>query len=185
MRVMLGIFCCLFVLLGSYLFYSTVTYGEQWFSSPYNPRISASRNVANAGSIYDRNGVPLAWSEGDSRHYAENPEVREAVCHVVGDVYGKSMGAEAFYARYLYGYDQGLLDRFVTAFEGNEKGGDVYLTIDSRLCEYAYSNMNFNGAVVVMDYTTGEVLASVSKPTFDPETLKDISPEEEEGARSF
>lgn len=177
MKGMLAVFCALFVLLGSYLFYSTVTYGEEWFSSPYNPRISASRKVADAGSIYDRNGVPLAWSVGSVRHYAENPEVRRAVCHVVGDVYGKSMGAEAFYARYLYGYDQGLIDRFVTAFEGDQKGGDVYLTIDAELCTYIYERMDYNGAVVLMNYETGEVLASVSNPTFDPEAIPDAADE--------
>lgn len=178
MKGMLAVFCALFVLLGSYLFYTTVTYGEQWFSSPYNPRISASRKVADAGSIYDRNGVPLAWSVGSVRRYAEDPLVRRAVCHVVGDVYGKSMGAEAFYARYLYGYDQGLIDRFVTAFGGDEKGGDVYLTIDAGLCAYAYERMDFNGAVVLMNYETGEVLASVSNPTFDPEEIPDAEEEE-------
>lgn len=171
MRVMLGVFCALFVLLGSYLFYSTVTYGEQWFSSPYNPRISASRNVANAGTIYDRNGIPLAWSEGDTRCYAENPEMRRAVCHVVGDVYGKSMGAEAFFARYLYGYDQGILDRFASAFEGSERGGDVYLTIDADLSTYIYENMEYNGAVVLMNWQTGEILAMVSSPTFNPSAI--------------
>lgn len=182
MKVMLGVFCTLFVLLGSYLFYSTVTYGEQWFSSPYNPRISASRNLANAGTIYDRNGVPLAWSEGDTRHYAQNMEMRRAVCHVVGDVYGKSMGAEAFFARYLYGYDQGILDRFASAFEGSERGGDIYLTIDADLCTYIYENMEFNGAVVLMNWQTGEVLAMVSAPTFNPEA---ISEENEESGSQY
>lgn len=182
MKGMLVIFSALFVLLASYLFYSTVTYGEEWFSSPYNPRISAARKVADAGSIYDRNGIPLAWSVGSERRYAENPEMRRAVCHVVGDVYGKSMGAEAFYARYLYGYDQGLIDRFVTAFEGDEKGGDVYLTIDARLCEYIYERMEYNGAVVLMNYETGEVLALVSNPTFDPEAIPD---ENEEGGSQY
>lgn len=183
MKVMLAIFCSLFVLLGSYLFYSTVTYGEQWFSSPYNPRISAARNVADAGTIYDRNGIPLAWSEGDQRHYAESSQMRQAVCHVVGDVYGKSMGAESYFARYLYGYDQGIIDRFKTAFEGNEKGGDVYLTIDANLCEYIFERMDYNGAVVVMNHATGEILASVSKPSFDPEALRDATPEEEGGSQ--
>ena len=43
MRAMLAVFCCLFVLLGSYLLYSTVAYGDQWFTTPFNPRISATK----------------------------------------------------------------------------------------------------------------------------------------------
>lgn len=182
MKIMLGVFCALFVLLGSYLFYSTVTYGEEWFASSFNPRISAARNIANAGSIYDRNGVPLAWSVGSERHYAQDELTRRAVCHVVGDVYGKSVGAETYFAKYLYGYDKGLLDRVTTAVAGDERGGDVYLTIDADLCTYAYERMDFNGAVVVMNYETGEILAEVSNPTFDPMIIP-ASGEEEGGSQ--
>lgn len=181
MRVMLGIFCCLFVLLGSYLLYSTVAYGDQWFTTPYNPRISATKNVENAGTIYDRNGIPLAYSEGKERKYAQSEDMRRAVSHVVGDIYGKSIGAETIFAKYLYGYDQSVVDKINSAQSG-QKGGDVYLTIDAELCEYIYNNMNGDpGAVVVLNYETGEVLASVSKPTFDPYTAKEDT--EETGAK--
>lgn len=183
MKIMLIVFCTVFILLGSYLFYSTVTYGEEWFASSFNPRISAARNIADAGSIYDRNGVPLAWSVGSTRHYAEDPLTRRAVCHVVGDVYGKSMGAETYFAKYLYGYEKGLVDRLTTAVAGDDDGGDVYLTIDADLCTYAYDHMDFNGAVVVMNYQTGEILAEVSNPTFDPENLQ--TTEDEEGGSQY
>ncbi len=183
MKGMLAIFICLFVALGSYLTYSMATYGDQWFSTPYNPRISAAKNIADAGSIYDRNGIPLAWSEGDTRHYAEDGDMRRAVCHTVGDVYGKSLGAENYFAKYLYGFDQDVVNKVKSTVDGGKKGGDVYLTIDAELCEYIYNNMEFNGAVVLMNYKTGEVLASVSAPTFDPETVKDASGEEEAGSQ--
>ena len=182
MRVLLAAFIALFVLLGSYLLYSTVTYGEKWFSSPFNPRISAAKNVANAGTIYDRNGISLAWSEGEERFYAESSDMRRAVSHIVGDVYGKSMGAETYFAKYLYGYDQGVLDKFASAAQGSQKGGDVYLTIDAALCEFIYNRMEYDGAVVLMNDETGEILASVSVPTFDPEAIKN-GEEEESGSK--
>ncbi|MEF9987566.1 MAG: penicillin-binding transpeptidase domain-containing protein [Christensenella sp.] len=177
MRVMLVIFCCLFVLLGSYLLYSTVVYGDQWFTTPYNPRISASKNIENAGAIYDRNGVPLAYTENGERKYAEGEDMRRSVSHIVGDIYGKSLGAETLFAKYLYGYDQNVADKFNSAQSG-QHGGDVYLTIDANLSEYIYDNMKPEpGAVVLLNYETGEVLASVSKPTFDPYTAKEDTDE--------
>ena len=84
MRAMLAVFCCLFVLLGTYLLYSTVAYGDQWFTTPFNPRIASKNNVKDAGSIYDRNGVVLAYSDGDTRKYAQSEDMRRAVSHIVG-----------------------------------------------------------------------------------------------------
>ncbi|MEA5002312.1 MAG: penicillin-binding protein 2 [Christensenella sp.] len=176
MRAMLAVFCCLFVLLGSYLLYSTVAYGDQWFTTPFNPRIASKNNVADAGSIYDRNGVVLAYSEGDTRKYAESEDMRRSVSHIVGDIYGRTLGAETYFAKYLYGYDQNIADKFASVQSG-KKGGDVYLTIDANLNEYIYDNMDKDGAVVLMNYKTGEILASVSKPTFDPYTVKEDTDE--------
>lgn len=184
MQGMLVIFVVLFVTLGSYLLYSTVTYGEQWFASPYNPRISAAKNIANAGTIYDRNGLALAHSVGDERVYAEDDDVRRAVSHIVGDVYGKSLGAETYFAKYLYGFKEGVFDKFGSAIAGDgKKGSDIYLTIDAELSRYIYNKMEYNGAVVLMNYQTGEVLASVSTPTFDPMSIKNSGEEEEEGSQ--
>ena len=96
MRAMLAVFCCLFVLLGTYLLYSTVAYGDQWFTTPFNPRIASKNNVKDAGSIYDRNGVVLAYSDGDTRKYAPSEDMRRAVSHIVGDIYGRTLGAETY-----------------------------------------------------------------------------------------
>lgn len=45
-------------------------------------------------------------------------------------------------------------------------------TLDSTLQETAYQALgNYDGAVVVMEPSTGKVLAMVSKPDFDPNTI--------------
>lgn len=66
-----------------------------------------------------------------------------------------------------------LLGSLVT---GNERRGDnVTLTIDSELCtdmarSFAQNENSAgkNGAAVVMNYRTGEVLGQISLPNFDP-----------------
>ncbi len=48
-------------------------------------------------------------------------------------------------------------------------GKNIYLTIDSRLQEFAEQTLGDNaGVVIAIDPNTGEVLAMVSNPSFDP-----------------
>lgn len=57
--------------------------------------------------------------------------------------------------------------------EAKSDGADIYLTIDTNLQNTAYTLLAANcaegqsGAVVIMDYKTGDVKAMVSYPTFD------------------
>lgn len=54
-------------------------------------------------------------------------------------------------------------------------GDDVHTTLRYDLQSLAYQGLgSFDGAVVALDPSTGEVLAMVSKPDFDPNTLADI-----------
>ncbi len=53
-----------------------------------------------------------------------------------------------------------------------QAGDTVYLTIDSDLQKVAYDALgDFNGSAVVMDPSTGQILAMVSKPSYDPNQL--------------
>ncbi len=58
--------------------------------------------------------------------------------------------------------------------DAKSDGSDVYLTVDPELQNAAYTLMASNlkedqsGAVVVMDYTNGDVKAIVSYPSYDP-----------------
>lgn len=182
-RITLAVFVLLFVILIGYLGYSVAEYGQRWFSMPYNPRIAAARDNVEAGAIYDRKDVKLAWTEDGVRKYASDASTRMAAAHTVGDIEGKTVGAETYFARYLYGYDKNVIDRLNLAVSGGSlSGSDVTLTIDAKLCRYIYKKMDYNGAVIVMNYTNGQVLASVSKPTFDPENIPPAEEDDGEGS---
>ena len=48
------------------------------------------------------------------------------------------------------------------------------MCIRDRLQEYAYDQLDGrNGAIVAIEPTTGQVLAMVSLPDFNPETIED------------
>lgn len=57
------------------------------------------------------------------------------------------------------------------------KGKDIYLTIDAFLQEAAYKALeNYNGAFIAVNPNTGEILAMVSTPSFDPNLFVDGVP---------
>lgn len=108
-----------------------------------------------------------------TRTYHEKTDIRRAVSHVIGDTKGMTVGAESVFVKYLYGINKDLQSKFNSVLSGaSEKGSDITLTIDAELMEYIYDNMDERiGSIVVMNYKTGEILANVSIPTFDPNTL--------------
>lgn len=125
--------------------------------------------LLTSGTIYDRSGIVLASAEGGERSYAENAQTRIANLHTTGDFEGNiGTGALSVFADKLSGYSP------ITGLSG--KGGEMTLTVDSSLNETAYAALaGRSGAVMVMDYTTGEVLCMVSSPSYDPNVGFDAS----------
>lgn len=114
------------------------------------------------GTILDRNGVVLYSSDEDGCSFAEDWSTRVSCYHLLGDPNGNvRTGALRQFRDRLAGYS------FV---EGATSGKTISLSVDSTLNVTAYSALaGRNGAVMLMDYTTGEVLCMVSSPGDDPE----------------
>ena len=166
---------------GLYGIYSVSTYGNRWFANANNIRYRAAKSNVIAGNILDRNGVILAStnSEGE-RVYQADKQSRSSTVHLLGDVKGYiANGVESFQANYLYGFETSLSERISALIKGEARRGDnVQLTIDSRLHTvivelFQQQTASGRGAAVVMNYLTGEVLALVSLPVFDPHQLDD------------
>ena len=174
----------LFALLAVYGVYSINTYGNRWFAYARNPRVREQKANVVAGSIYDRSGILLASTVDGKRVYQEDEASRRAVVHVIGDSEGQvSNGVEGFQTAYLYGFKASLAERFNALFSDEpRRGDDVHLSLDSELCTaitYYFSvhplTKGKNGAAVVMNYKTGEVVAEVSLPSFDPMNRSSVS----------
>lgn len=114
------------------------------------------------GTILDRNGVVLYSSDEDGYSFAEDWSTRVSCYHLLGDPNGNvRTGALRQFRDKLAGY---------SFIEGATSGKTISLTVDSTLNVTAYSALaGRSGAVMLMDYTTGEVLCMVSSPGDDPE----------------
>lgn len=113
------------------------------------------------GTILDRNGVVLYTSDDSGFSFAEDWSTRVACYHLIGDTAGNiRTGALRQFRDKLAGY---------SFIEGATSGQTISLTVDSALNVAAYSALaGRNGAVILMDYTTGEILCMVSSPGDDP-----------------
>ena len=119
------------------------------------------------GIIYDRNDTVLAYTDPEDKQLRIYPH-GALYAHVIGYssiIYGKSQ-LEAAYNDYLVGRDN-----FTTALGisgAAEYGFNLTLTLDHELQQVASDNLKGNGAAVALNPKTGEILAMVSKPDFNP-----------------
>ena len=138
--------------------------GAQW--AAFRPNLHAySYGVLVKGAVVDRDGYPLSWVQGGTRTYSAVPSIRSATLHVVGDAQGNiGTGLLNTYESQLMGYN--LLGGLHSA---DGMGNTLRTTLDASLCLTALQSLgNRKGAVVVYNYTSGDILCMVSSPTFDP-----------------
>lgn len=144
-----------------------------WVQHTYNGHTSGSGGLEKAGKIFDRNGVVLAQTIDGERYYNDDYDTRLATLHVVGDnSLNISTAVQSVYRSELTGFSYIWGLEMPETFRG---GNNLTLTIDSNACKTAYEALGgMDGAVVVMNYKTGEILCSVSSKTYDPQNPPEI-----------
>ena len=169
-RALLCLLLAAALLLGSGLFvFRFVKNGGRWVSFAANRHLYNRQGQLSVGRVLDRDGDVLSWTEEDgTRRWYDNSTVRKATLHAVGDAQGNiGTGALVAFADQLSGYN--LL---TGAYSPLGAGNDLYLTLDARYNYIAYEALaGRKGAVGVYNYETGEILAKVSAPTFDPNAV--------------
>lgn len=168
------VFVALFLVMMSYIGYFTVEKSKDIISSPYNPRLDSMADRVVRGKILDRNGYVLAETDTaeDGSEYRYYP-YGEIFAHVVGySAQGKS-GLESTQNFNLLTSNAFILEKLMKEFQDQKNIGDnVVTTLDADLQTAAYQALGTNkGAVVIMEPSTGKILAMVSKPSYDPNTV--------------
>ena len=153
-----------FLLLSLYLIYIVAVMGDSLSLSNANPRPWIVESRVLRGGIYDRQGEALAV--GTSYPYGP------LYAHIIGydDRRLGKTGLEKAYDAELLGLKGSLVKRLSVRWGiKGTRGNNLYLTIDNRLQQRAWDLLSpYTGAAVVLNPKTGEILALVSTPSFDP-----------------
>ncbi len=168
----------LFAAIAVYLFYVQIWDASFLNNNSHNRRSYFFADSIKRGAIIDRNGIVIAHSvENESGKYYRIYDYGAAFANITGyysKKYGKT-GIEAQLDDQLSGANNSLLAFGPIARLWQNDGADVILTIDARVQLNAYNALGgFSGAAVALNPQTGEILAFVSKPAFDPNNL-DVS----------
>jgi peptidoglycan glycosyltransferase len=191
---MTQLFVILFIALSGGLVYWQVVVAQQVTSNIHNSRHCLSDSASIRGRIFDRNGVLLADSVpstnicGYQRRYflSKYPSLAGLIGYYISPLFSSS-GIEKQYDNYLSGRIglTALNNTVNQTLHRPPVGDDIYLTIDVRIqqqLEYyfdrdVYPADNFyvyktdRGSAIVSNPRTGEILAMLSRPTFDPNRI--------------
>lgn len=167
-------FVVIFLGLIGYLVYFDAAESETFINSPYNTRQDTFSDRVVRGQIVSSDGEVLARTDV----YDDGSEERvypysNIFAHVIGyDTNGKS-GLESEANFQLLTSHEFFLNQMKNEFLGEKNMGDtVVSTLRADLQTVAYNALgDRKGAVVALEPSTGKILAMVSKPDFDPNTL--------------
>lgn len=169
-------FLAMFLCLMGYFTYFQFEESEQFINNPYNKRQELFTQSVVRGEIYSADGVTLAETIVDE----EGNETRKypygrIFAHVVGYSTHGNTGIESLANFSLLRSNIFYGDKAVNDLQGEKSPGDsVTTTLDYDLQLRAFDALStYDGAVVVMEPATGRILAMVSKPDYDPNTIAD------------
>ncbi|GAA0716598.1 penicillin-binding protein 2 [Clostridium malenominatum] len=174
------VFLICFIGLISYITYFQINVAPKIVSSQYNQkRVWAKKNEVLRGSIFDRNMKVLAKStrtnrDNQKREYPEG----QVFAHPLGYIdisYGLS-GLERRYDKELSSVSiKDTISNLMNINKSNKEkyGSSLKTTLDYNLQKLGWDLLGQRrGAIVALDPKSGEILALVSKPSFNPNDLK-------------
>ena len=159
------------LLAGTVLF--GVDYGmhaKDWVMTSGSPHVYENNRV-DQGVITDREGT-LLLSLVEERTYSSDPTIRRSTMHWVGDRSGNiGSGILKNYASEIVGFDA-----LSGTYRYGDTAGQMKLTLNAQVQAAALQAMgNYKGTVAVVNYKTGEILCSITTPTYDPDNAPDIA----------
>jgi peptidoglycan glycosyltransferase len=169
-----GFFSFLFIAMIGYVCYYINTHQVAMMNNSYNAGQTILMTQNTRGTIYARGGEVLAESKaGTGKTDVRTYPYQNVFSHVVGYAVKGMSGIESLANFYLLQSDIPISEQIGNSQENKKNPGDnVYSTLDVKLQNAAYDALGIcKGAIIVTNPKTGEILAMVSKPDFNPEDI--------------
>lgn len=146
---------------------------KNYITSSYNPRINYNYGELKRGDIRDINNNILAVSNRDGESYSREYPFRYYASNTVGYTGIGKAGLEASENFELEKLHNEIFQRISYIFTGEElKGNSIITTLDIELQKKVNSALNDQkGAIVVMEPSTGRIMAMESYPNYNPNNV--------------
>lgn len=186
-------FGIIMALLVARIFYFSVIQNESLTKSVLSQRTTKVNFTSPRGIIYDRNMIKITDAQmklvvKDNKPYYIGNRTGNILSHVIGYISGdgKGSGIEGAFDYVLAAQDNSTIsylkdinnnkisEGYAINMENSYKG--ISLTIDyhiQKVAEEAMDSLEIDGAAIVADCASGEILAMVSRPNYDANNLAD------------
>lgn len=170
-------FVGLFVLIIGYFTNFMVTQSSEVINNAYNPRQDLLAEQIVRGDIISADGKVLAHTvtNEDGKEERVYP-YKNVFVHAVGQFNKGKTGLESSENFHLLTSNNSTISKVFKELSGEKNIGDnIVTTLDANLQQAAYDALgNYRGAVVVMEPSSGKILAMVSKPDYDPNKIDSL-----------
>lgn len=166
-------FIIFFIGIVGYLLFFNFFQSKYIYSNSYNKRLRKENSDIIRGDIQDRSGVVLASSKIHKNTMQRNYAYGRSFSHIIG-YSAKALGStgiEALYNQELASAN--AIETLKGKAKGEKiKGNTVKLTLDKTLQVYSSDLLKGKkGAIAALNPKTGEILALVSKPDYNPSNV--------------
>lgn len=168
------VFLALFICMTGWIIYFMQFKSEDFINNSYNARLAKLSDYTVRGDILANDGTVLATTNVDeagneTRKYPYGSVFAHAVGYSVNGMSGVELDANYNLLR----SNAFILTRIFNEIRDEKNpGDDVVTTLDVSLQQACYDAMGSqDGAAIVIDPATGKILAMVSKPDYDPNTI--------------
>lgn len=173
MGILYAFLIMFFAMIGYFIYFDVIKCDDA-LSNPNNIRIAYRSETITRGRILSSDDKVLAETVRDTEgNEYRNYPYGEMFAHVVGMSKTNRSGIEMSGEYYLLNSSINPVTKAINEMKGEKSvGDDIRTTLDYDLQQVAYNTLGSQkGVVIAMEPSTGKILAMVSKPDYNPNTL--------------